>query len=43
MVMCYYGRKYVELLFYRNFSDSNLIQIGKSTNLWDWSKGKVKH
>ena len=32
-----------ELLFYRNFSDSNLIQIGKSTNLWDWSKGKVKH
>lgn len=30
-------------LLYRNFSDSNLIQIDKSTNLWDWSKGKVKH
>lgn len=32
-----------ELLFSRNFSDGNLIQIGKSTNLWDWIKGKVKH
>ena len=32
-----------ELLFSRNFSDGNLIQIGKSTNLWDRSKGKVKH